>query len=309
MSQSTDHPTGGHSPAPRPADAPWVQPLPLTTVTTVWAPPLTVATAAAHRALDATERMDLNRQTDLAISHGNLAAALRAVLGAVDAGAPAQPSAAEIRSAAIMELADQAHLFVPGGAVAAIRKWLTAAARMAPAAPAGECTRGGDQADTVHAPGLRDRIDAALAAQAHAWPAFTSRLDRRNLAEALATALCGPAGKDTRDAAQAAAGESTQADGPCWAYRAEQTTTAGDRPMLSYGTRAALAGPPVEFAIDVAARVRIEHSYYTGPLTVHCWPAREDEHYRLPVPDGAAHFHFAAVQRTGAANDTTGGAL
>ena len=61
----------------------------------------------------------------------------------------------------------------------------------------------------------------------------------------------------------------------------------------SYGTRTTTADLP-EVAAEVAADTRAAHRW-DGPLTVSIWEPRPDEHYRQPIPDAAAVFHFPAV--------------
>ena len=70
-----------------------------------------------------------------------------------------------------------------------------------------------------------------------------------------------------------------------WAYRVERP----DAPdFMSYGVRSLIEGTVIQDCLDrVAWENRLAHSYYTGPLTVHVWPAREDEHYRAGVPADA----------------------
>ncbi len=70
----------------------------------------------------------------------------------------------------------------------------------------------------------------------------------------------------------------------------------GETSQLAYGTRKATVDDVPALAVEVARRARVEHSYHTGPLTVSVWEAREDEHYRLPVPDNADVYSFPAGQ-------------
>lgn len=71
--------------------------------------------------------------------------------------------------------------------------------------------------------------------------------------------------------------------------------------LLSYGTvhMGAWGEGPAEPVEELAARrardTRITHSY-SGPLTVYVWDAREDEHYRMPVPHDAQVFEFETAE-------------
>jgi hypothetical protein len=68
--------------------------------------------------------------------------------------------------------------------------------------------------------------------------------------------------------------------------------------VYSYGYRDVTGHPSdtaarssLEVAIDQAHATRVGHSYF-GPLRVYVWQRRENDHYRLPVPDTADHFDF-----------------
>lgn len=70
----------------------------------------------------------------------------------------------------------------------------------------------------------------------------------------------------------------------------------GETWQASYGTRTDLTVDDVPaLAIEAARNTRVGHSY-TGPLTVSVWEARDDEHYRLPVPETAAVYGFPEGQ-------------
>lgn len=103
-----------------------------------WVPPLDVALATARRALADADRIDLDSPSAVALDHGSLAMSLRMLADAVDAERrEPMPDPAEARRTALLELAGQAHLFMPHAAAPAVREWLTDAARMAPAARIG----------------------------------------------------------------------------------------------------------------------------------------------------------------------------
>ena len=67
----------------------------------------------------------------------------------------------------------------------------------------------------------------------------------------------------------------------------------GETWRLTYGTRTDLTVDDVPMlAIEVARNARVAHSYHTGPISVSVCVAREDEHYGLPAPEGAAVYGF-----------------
>lgn len=59
-----------------------------------------------------------------------------------------------------------------------------------------------------------------------------------------------------------------------------------------YGHNSAWAFSPQALADAIAMDVRQIRPDITEPLTIHVWPSRDDEHYRLPVPDGADRFEY-----------------
>lgn len=50
----------------------------------------------------------------------------------------------------------------------------------------------------------------------------------------------------------------------------------------------------VAVAQEQVRSTRTGHSYY-GPLRVYVWQQRDQEHYRMPVPENADRYEFAAV--------------
>lgn len=61
---------------------------------------------------------------------------------------------------------------------------------------------------------------------------------------------------------------------------------------MSWGTREGVSTPVPEFAAARVTESRACHSYYGGPLTVYVWELREDESYRMPIPEGAHRFEI-----------------
>jgi hypothetical protein len=72
-----------------------------------------------------------------------------------------------------------------------------------------------------------------------------------------------------------------------------RVTTAGSQGMR-YGSRPAGTDPQL-LANQLAADTRTARPDLAGPLTIHVWPAREDEHYRLPIPADAQRFDYPAA--------------
>lgn len=70
--------------------------------------------------------------------------------------------------------------------------------------------------------------------------------------------------------------------------------TAGDQ-TPRYGHHSAWAFSPEALADAVAQDMRVTRPDITDPLTIHVWPTREEEHYRLPVPDDAGRFEYPAA--------------
>ena len=69
-------------------------------------------------------------------------------------------------------------------------------------------------------------------------------------------------------------------------YRVTTTSTGTRYGSDSTGTTAQA------LADQIAADTRIARPDVNGPLTIHVWPARDDEHYRLPVPADADRFDY-----------------
>lgn len=84
-----------------------------------------------------------------------------------------------------------------------------------------------------------------------------------------------------------------------YAYRVDRLdyTDADGQPVsLSHGYRAGdelTELGSVGVAQDQSYNTRMGHRYF-GPLRVYVWQQREEEHYRLPVPDNADLFDFPA---------------
>jgi hypothetical protein len=49
---------------------------------------------------------------------------------------------------------------------------------------------------------------------------------------------------------------------------------------------------PQALADRIAADTRVARPDLSGPLTIHVWAPREDEHYRLPTPADAHRFDY-----------------
>lgn len=86
-----------------------------------------------------------------------------------------------------------------------------------------------------------------------------------------------------------------------FAYRVDRldyTDQDGQPVLLSIGYWDAKAEElgSVGVAQDRSYDSRIGHSYY-GPLRVYVWQQRDQEHYRLPVPDNADMFEFPAHEQ------------
>lgn len=70
-------------------------------------------------------------------------------------------------------------------------------------------------------------------------------------------------------------------------YRVTATNASGSR----YGSDS--TGPdPQALADRLAAETRVARPDLAGPLTIHVWPVRADEHYRLPTPADAERFDY-----------------
>lgn len=61
-----------------------------------------------------------------------------------------------------------------------------------------------------------------------------------------------------------------------------------------YGHNSVWLRTPQKLADAVAEETRIVRPDVTGPLTIHVWPSRDDEHYRLPIPADAQRFDYPA---------------
>lgn len=71
--------------------------------------------------------------------------------------------------------------------------------------------------------------------------------------------------------------------------------TSGSDAGFRYGSVPAGPDTPQTLADRVAAATRRLRADLDGPLTIHVWPARDNEHYRQPIPDGAQRFHYPAA--------------
>lgn len=67
-----------------------------------------------------------------------------------------------------------------------------------------------------------------------------------------------------------------------------------DGRSFRYGSFTEWTQTPQELADRLAEETRNGRPDVTGPLTVHIWPSREDEHYRLPIPADAQQFDYPA---------------
>jgi hypothetical protein len=85
------------------------------------------------------------------------------------------------------------------------------------------------------------------------------------------------------------------------AYLVERADSLGDA-VDRFFTHGMVRALPVDdvpsFSIERALICRGAHSYYTGPLRVRTWRARENEHHTLPAPNDATTIHFPAGQPT-----------
>ncbi|TQF04785.1 hypothetical protein E6W39_24355 [Kitasatospora acidiphila] len=73
-------------------------------------------------------------------------------------------------------------------------------------------------------------------------------------------------------------------------YRVTATGSRGSR----YGSDST-APDPQALADQLAADTCTARPDLAGPLTIHVWAARDDEHYRLPTPTDAQRFDYPVV--------------
>lgn len=76
--------------------------------------------------------------------------------------------------------------------------------------------------------------------------------------------------------------------GESWSYQIERVGN-----TRSFGHRV-WDDSPRAVAESLTQETRVFHSW-NGPVTVWVWPTRDDEHYRMPIPEDAHRFDYGAV--------------
>nr|BEK68810.1 hypothetical protein KPHV_60370 [Kitasatospora purpeofusca] len=67
-----------------------------------------------------------------------------------------------------------------------------------------------------------------------------------------------------------------------------------DGRQTRYGTQTTTSTPQA-LADLLAADTRTCRPEVTGPITIHIWPSRDDDHYRSPHPDTADTYDYPAA--------------